>query len=152
MKIVIASGYFDPISGKGAIEYLKMSKQIAGVDGKLIVIVNNDQQATLKKGRAFMLCDDRITILKELRDVDEVVKSIDIDRTVCKTVEMIYNKYKYIYENELEIWFANGGDVYNNEKMPEKSICDKLGIKLTEKLGDKISSSSWLTGLIPLKI
>lgn len=151
MKIVIASGYFDPISGKGAIEYLKMSKQIAGSDGKLVVIVNNDKQAILKKGRFFMECDHRISILRELRDVDDVVKSIDIDRTVCKTVEMIYNNYKDLYGNDLEIWFANGGDVYNDEKMPEKSICDKLGIKLTEKLGDKLSSSSWLTGLTVLK-
>jgi glycerol-3-phosphate cytidylyltransferase-like family protein len=151
MKIVIASGYFDPISGKGAIEYLKLSKQIAGLDGKLVVIVNNDDQAVLKKGKAFMSCEHRIAILKELRDVDDVIKSIDSDRTVCKTVEMVYNKYKKLYGDDLEIWFANGGDVYNDEKMPEKNICDKLGIKLTKKLGEKISSSSWLTGLTPLK-
>ena len=95
-----------------------------------------------------MKCDDRIIIMKELKDVDDVIKSIDIDKTVCKTVEFIYNKYKNIYNN-LEIWFANGGDSFNN-KIPEKIICDKYNIKLIHNLGEKISSSSWLTGLKPI--
>jgi glycerol-3-phosphate cytidylyltransferase-like family protein len=44
MKIVIISGYFDPINGSGHVEYIKLSKQFAGKDGKLVLIVNNDDQ------------------------------------------------------------------------------------------------------------
>jgi D-beta-D-heptose 7-phosphate kinase/D-beta-D-heptose 1-phosphate adenosyltransferase len=146
MKIIIASGYYDPVT-IGHIEYLKLSKKFIG-EGKLIVIVNNDDQAILKKGKSFMKCDDRIIIMRELKDVDDVIKSIDIDKSVCKTVEFIYNKYKNIYDN-LEIWFANGGDSFNN-KIPEKIICDKYNIKLIDNLGEKIASSSWLTGLKPI--
>ena len=40
-KIVVASGYFDPIHA-GHIEYLKLAKQLGG---KLIVIVNNKEIA-----------------------------------------------------------------------------------------------------------
>ena len=147
MKIVIISGYFDPINGPGHIDYLKLSKEVATKDGLLVVIVNNDEQAILKKGKFFMKSVDRVTILKELRDVDDVVESIDSDRTVRKTIKMVYNKYKNRYGDKLEMLLANGGDVNNDESMPEKSVCDELGIKLTEKLGDKVSSSSWLTGL-----
>jgi len=143
MKIVIASGYFDPITCAHC-EYLKLAKDLytkEGKDGKLLVIVNNDEQAILKKGKSFMPCDDRILIMQELRNVDEVIKSIDKDRTVCETLKMIYSKYK---GNEL--WFVNGGDAFNNN-IPEVKICNELGIKLLDGLGDKIRSSSWLTGL-----
>jgi glycerol-3-phosphate cytidylyltransferase-like family protein len=147
MKIVIASGYYDPLNGPGHIEYFKLSKKIAGPDGKLVIIVNNDHQATLKKGKPFMKCDDRITIIKELRDVDDVIKSVDMDRTVVESIRVVFNKYNMEYKNEkLDFYFCNGGDAFNNS-IPEKPICDQLGIHLVDGLGDKISSSSWLTGL-----
>lgn len=145
MKIVIISGYFDPINGKGHIEYIKLSKKFAGIDGKLIVIVNNDEQAILKKGKFFMNCEDRIIIINELKDVNEVIKSIDKDRSVCESIKYIYSIYK-----GNEIWFVNGGDSFN-DNIPEKEICNKLGIKLLDGLGNKISSSSWLTGLKAIK-
>jgi len=144
MKIVIISGYFDPINGSGHIEYIKLSKQFAGKDGKLVLIVNNDDQAILKKGKAFMTCDERMIILKELRNVDDVIKSIDKDRTVIESIKLVYEKYKN--NKNVSIFFANGGD-QTNENIPEKNICDELRIKLVDNLGYKISSSSWLTGL-----
>ena len=129
-KIVCVSGYFDPIH-VGHIEYFKMSKKIGD---KLMVIVNNDTQAILKKGKPFMHVDERIKIIKELRCVDIVVKSIDNDRTVCKTLETIEPKPDY---------FCNGGD-QNNNTIPETEICNKRGIELRDGFGEKIQSSSWL--------
>ena len=61
-KLVCVSGYFDPIH-VGHLEYFKKSKKIGN---KLMVIVNNDEQAILKKGKAFMPVDERIQIIKEL--------------------------------------------------------------------------------------
>ena len=69
MSIACVSGYFDPIH-IGHIEYFKKSKNIAD---KLMVIVNNDEQAVLKKGKAFMPADERIKIIQELKCVDYVV-------------------------------------------------------------------------------
>ena len=46
MTVVAVSGYFDPLH-IGHLEYLEMAKQLGD---KLIVIVNNDKQALLKKG------------------------------------------------------------------------------------------------------
>jgi hypothetical protein len=149
MKIVISSGYYDPLNGLGHITYFKLSKHIAGSGGKLVVIVNNDEQAILKKGKYFMNCDDRITIIKELRDVDDVVKSIDKDRTVIETIKFVVEKYREEYKNsgiELSFYFCNGGEAFNNN-IPEKPICDLLDVKLLDGVGGKGSSSSWLTGL-----
>jgi cytidyltransferase-like protein len=129
-SIACVSGYFDPIH-VGHIEYFKQSKNIAQ---KLMVIVNNDEQAVLKKGRAFMPVDERIRIIRELRCVDYVVKSIDTDRTVCRTLASV---------NPRPTFFCNGGD-QNNYSIPEAAVCDELGIELRDGFGDKIQSSSWL--------
>lgn len=130
MQIACVSGYFDPIH-IGHIEYFKQSKLIAD---KLMVIVNNDDQAKLKKGTHFMPAEERIKIIKELKCVDYVVLSIDTDRTVCKTLEICDPRPTY---------FCNGGD-QNNNSIPEVDICNKLGIELRDGFGDKIQSSSWL--------
>lgn len=129
-KIVCVSGYFDPIH-VGHLEYFKFSKKIGT---KLMVIVNNDDQAILKKGKAFMPCDERIKIIEEFKCVDYVVKSIDTDRTVCETLRNVEPKPDY---------FCNGGD-QNNNTIPEGPICDERNIELRDGFGDKIQSSSWL--------
>lgn len=132
-KIVCVSGYFDPLH-VGHLEYMKNAKSVGGKNAKLMVIVNNDHQAKLKKGQSFMPCDERVKIIEALRDVDIVVKSIDMDRTVCVTLANISPRPDF---------FCNGGD-QNNNSIPEKGICDQLGIELVDGLGDKIQSSSWL--------
>ncbi len=129
-KIVCVSGYFDPLH-VGHIEYFKESKKLGNV---LMVIVNNDEQAILKKGKSFMPEDERVEIIKELRCVDIVIKSIDKDRTVCNTLNIIRPKPHF---------FCNGGD-QNNDIIPERDICYKHGIELRDGFGEKIQSSSWL--------
>ena len=130
MSIACVSGYFDPIH-IGHIEYFLSSKKIAD---KLMVIVNNDEQAVLKKGKPFMPVDERIKIIQELKCVDYVVKSIDTDRTVCKTLANVIPRPTY---------FCNGGD-QNNNSIPEVTVCNELGIELRDGFGEKIQSSSWL--------
>ena len=125
---VCVSGYFDPLH-VGHIEYMRRAKLKGDM---LVVIVNNDKQAELKKGRAFMPVQERAQILQSLRLVDQVYVSFDEDRTVCKTLEMVHPDV-----------FCNGGD-QNNYSIPEAEICKKLGIELVDGLGEKVQSSSWL--------
>ena len=73
--IVAVSGYFDPIH-VGHLEYLKLAKNLGD---KLIVIINNNLQAELKKGEFFMHEKDRMEIVAALRFVDEVFLSVDTD-------------------------------------------------------------------------
>ena len=132
---VAVSGYFDPIH-VGHLEYLKMAKELGD---SLVVIVNNNHQCELKKGKPFMDQNDRLEIVKALRFVDEVFLSIDKDRTVCKSLELVRPNI-----------FANGGDRATSE-VPETPICKKYNIKMVDGLGDKIRSSSNLTGLKEIK-
>ena len=129
-KIVCISGYFDPVH-IGHIEYMENAKKLGN---ELVVIVNNDHQASLKKGKAFMPDKERLKIIESLRVVDKVVLSIDTDRTVRETLRSIYPKPHV---------FANGGD-QTNQSIPEAPVCEELGISLVDGLGDKIQSSSWL--------
>ena len=134
-KVVIVSGYFNPIH-KGHIEYFKLSKAKADL---LFVIVNNDLQRSLKGSKKFMLEDERVLIVSNIRSVDKVFLSIDEDRSVSKTIQKIYNDYKSKYK----FYFSNGGD-QNNQIIPEKEICDQLNINLIDDMGQKVQSSSWL--------
>lgn len=139
MKRVCASLYMDPLHS-GHLEYLARAKELAGRDGQLVVIINNDHQATLKKGRPFMRDAERVAIAGALRFVDEVHLSIDRDRTVCETIASIRPPVTH---------FVNGGD-QTNDSIPERDVCAALGIELVDGLGDKIQSSSALTGLVAI--
>ena len=134
-KGIIVSGYFNPLH-KGHIELFHKAK---AKGDKLIVIVNNDYQRQLKGSQEFMLEKERILIVQELQITDIVILSIDKDPTVCKTLKQIYTEFSSKYE----LYFANGGD-QNNDSIPEVKVCNTLGIRLIQGLGDKIQSSSWL--------
>ena len=82
-KVVAASGYFDPLH-VGHIEYLEKAKQLGD---ELVVIVNSDLQAKIKKGRAVLREEDRLKIVKSIKCVDAVFLSVDENKTVCKSLK-----------------------------------------------------------------
>ncbi len=129
--VVAVSGYFDPLH-VGHIEFFQLAKDLGS---KLIVIVNNNHQAKMKKGSFFIDEKDRMEIVAALRYVDEVFLSIDSDGSVCKSLEAIKPDI-----------FANGGD-RSLEEVPETKVMKKYNIKMVDGLGDKIRSSSDLTGI-----
>lgn len=126
--VVAASGYFNPLH-KGHVEYLEKAKSLGDY---LIVIINNDKQRELKGAKEFMDENERMVIVSALRCVDEVRLCMDLDISVCKTLAHIKPNI-----------FAKGGDRYSSE-IPESKICNDLGIKIVDGLGDKIQSSSKL--------
>ncbi len=134
-KAIIVSGYFNPIH-KGHLEYFNTAKALTD---ELFVIVNNDHQRALKGSAEFQEEEERMIIVSNIKAVDHAVLSIDTDRTVCKTIEKIAKEYGSDYS----LAFANGGD-QNNNTIPERSICEAMGIELLDGLGEKIQSSSWL--------
>jgi cytidyltransferase-like protein len=134
-KIIIVSGYFNPLH-KGHLEYFTNAKAQGDL---LFVIVNTDRQRELKGSKEFQKEDERLFIVQHIKEVDQAFLSIDKDRTVCKTLEMLFTQFG----NEYQLAFANGGD-QNNQSIPEVPICKALGIELIDGLGEKIQSSSWL--------
>ena len=135
LKVIIVSGYFNPIH-KGHLEYFNNAKKQAD---KLFVIVNNDNQRKLKGSKYFQDENERMFIVSNIKAVDEVILSIDTNRTVFKTIESIAKEFG----DKFKLSFANGGD-QNNDNCPEKDICNKYNVELIDGLGDKIQSSSWL--------
>lgn len=131
MTKIAISGYFDPLH-VGHLEYIKLAKKLGD---KLIVIVNNDAQCKIKKGKFFMNQEDRLEIIKSIMWVNDAILSVDSDGTVCKSLALIKPNV-----------FANGGDRHNKE-IPESDICRKLGIKIIDGLGKKIRSSSKITNI-----
>lgn len=127
-KVVAVSGYFDPVH-EGHIEYFRLAKDLGD---RLIVILNNDVQAVLKKGKPFMSQEGRKAVLEALDMVDEVFVSVDKDEDVCESLRAVRPNI-----------FAKGGDRFSHE-VPEVGVCGELGIRIVDNLGDKIQSSSGL--------
>jgi glycerol-3-phosphate cytidylyltransferase/D-beta-D-heptose 7-phosphate kinase/D-beta-D-heptose 1-phosphate adenosyltransferase len=121
MKVVIVSGYFNPLHGG----HLDMIEAARAMGDKLIVIVNNDKQQLMKKGKIILDEKNRLRLLRALRDVDQVVLSIDEDPPVIKTLEMIA-----IQHPGDELIFANGGDRDSEKAIPEAEVCHKYNIEM----------------------
>ena len=132
MEVVI-SGYFIWIH-KGHIDLIEKAVQLC--TGGIIVILNNDEQQKLKYGRIIVPFIERKRVLESIKGIREVVKSIDKDRTVCKTLARIHPNI-----------FANGGD-RNKKEIPEAKVCKDLGIKMVDGLGKKIQSASKLIKIL----
>lgn len=135
MKIIIVSGYFDPLH-VGHIECMELARKLIGESDKLLILLNSDKQCELKKGRAFMPMEEKKKILETIKYVDEVFVSVDEDESVCESIKAIAQAHP-----SDEIIFAKGGDRFIYE-IPETKVCRELGIKVVDGLGKKIQSSS----------
>ena len=129
--IVAVSGYFDPLH-VGHLEYFVKAKELGDL---LYVIVNSDFQAKLKKNTSFMIENDRLEIIQSLRIVDKAFLSIDKDKSVSNTLKMINPDI-----------FGNGGDQIKGSILEERT-CSENNIKIVDCLGQKIRSSSEITGI-----
>jgi len=140
MITVVASGGFDPLH-VGHIEYLQQARALGD---RLVVIVNSDEFLVTKKGYAFMPQKERLKIIEALKGVDFVVACMDKDHTVCETLKWL-SGVKSSWKPDI---FAKGGD-RTADNIPEKKVCDELGIKIVDGLGKKIQSSSELVKKMP---
>jgi len=129
MKIIIESGFFNPLHGG----HLDMIEAGAKLGDKLIVIVNNDEQQVIKKGKVILDELNRARLIGALRAVDEVVISIDEDPTVIKTLEKIALQYP-----DDELVFANGGDRDSEKVIPEAEVCHKYNIEMIFGVGFEV--------------
>jgi cytidyltransferase-like protein len=133
MNIVVTSGGFDPIH-PGHILYLQNA---ASHGDKHICIVNSDKFLDNKKGYHVQDWISRMTIILNVKGVDHVIPAIDEDGTVRQTLRWIRAEYPMD-----TIFFCKGGDRTKDE-IPEKKVCDELGIIIWDGMGgrDKVDSS-----------
>ncbi len=133
MKVVILSGYFNPLHGG----HLDMIEAAATMGDKLIVIVNNDKQQKIKKGKIILDEQNRARLISALKAVDEVVIAVDDDPTVIKSLELVRKKYP-----DDDLIFGNGGDRVSTKVTPETPVCKKLGIKMVFGVGSITKADS----------
>ena len=138
-KVVIVSGGIDPVH----LGHIKLFEEAKKLGDWLVVIVNSDEFLTRKKGFYFLSLDVRCAIIEAIRYVDCAIKCIDKDDTVCATLTKIKEEFP-----EYDFIFANGGDRFL-DNIPEKEVCEKLGIEMRFNVGgEKIQSSSELINRI----
>lgn len=135
MKIVIVSGFFNPLHGG----HLDMIEAAAKMGDKLIVVVNNDVQQVMKKDKVILSEQNRIRLIRALRDVDEAIIALDQDPTVTETLQFIAKQYP-----DDELIFANGGDRDSEKAIPETDICKEYNIHMVFGVGgtEKADSST----------
>ncbi len=133
-RLVMVSGGFDPVH----IGHVRMFEEAKKLGDELVVVINNDNWLTYKKGFAFMTQDDRKEIIESFRPVDRVILTAHSpdtnDISVCQEIRMIRPDI-----------FANGGD-RKSDNIPEYALCEELGIEMVFNVGHggKIRSSSEL--------
>jgi glycerol-3-phosphate cytidylyltransferase/D-beta-D-heptose 7-phosphate kinase/D-beta-D-heptose 1-phosphate adenosyltransferase len=129
MKVVIVSGYFNPLHG-GHLDMIEAAQQIGD---KLIVVVNNDKQQILKKGKIILDQNNRLRLMRALKGVDEVVLSIDENPPVIETLRMIALQHP-----DVELIFAQGGDRDSDKVNPEADVCRQYGIEIIYGVGTNV--------------
>ena len=133
MKIAVVSGGFDPVHSG----HIKLIKAARALGDQLIVGINSDEWLARKKGRAFMPWQERLAVLNNLKQVDEVYTFDDDDGTACHLLQQVRAHYPTAH-----IIFANGGD-RTQDNIPEMSV---PGVEFVFGVGgsDKANSSSWI--------
>ena len=130
-KIIVVSGGFDPIH-KGHIALFNSAKALGD---KLVVALNSDKWLQRKKGRSFMLFEERRLIVRNLQMVDEVFSFNDNDNSAIDALKKVKRHYP-----DDTIVFANGGD-RGKDNVPEQVV---EGVEFAFSIGgdDKKNSSS----------
>lgn len=133
--VVAVSGGFDPIH-IGHIRMMKEAKKLAGPNGKLVVILNNDNWLQMKKGFVFMVETERKEIIQHIKGVDKVVITKHRNNTKDMSVCVELRKLK-------PHLFVNGGD-RTKKNIPELALENEFGMKMIFNIGagGKIQSSS----------
>lgn len=125
----MASGYFNPLH-EGHLDYLEAAKALGDW---LIVVINTDDQVKIKGSVPFMRQDVRIRLVGALDCVDDTFLSVDHTKSQIETL-------KHLRPNI----YAVGGDK-NPDNVPERFICEELGIEIVYGVGgEKVESSSAL--------
>lgn len=140
MKRIIVSGYFNPLHG-GHLDYIEAAKKMGDY---LIVVVNNDIAQKIKKGKVILDEENRMRLMRALRDVDEVVLSVDEDLGQALSLRKIREMYP-----DDDLVCANGGDRDpNKHALPESETqsCIDCNIEMVFGVGshevEKRDSSS----------
>src|ERR1700749_359088 len=129
----IVSGYFNPLH----VGHLRMMNAARDLAGYLIIVVNNDAQQMMKKGRIILPLADRLEVVRALRVADEVVAAMGEDPTIRETLREIRARHPHA-----RLIFGNGGDRTDSKHINESDVCEELGIELRFGVGGEEKADS----------
>jgi cytidyltransferase-like protein len=133
----IVSGYFNPLHPG----HLDLFEAARARTGYLVVIVNNDSQQVLKKGKVIQDEGDRMRIVRALRVVDAAYLAVEQGPGMDESLDVVRGDYP---DTELE--FCNGGDRKDLDSLPadEVAAAERNRITLVYGIGgfDKADSST----------
>jgi cytidyltransferase-like protein len=132
-EVSIVSGYFNPLH----VGHLDMMEAARALTGYLVVIVNNDAQQVLKKGKVIQPLEHRLRIVRALRVTDDAIASTDQDGTVRQSLALVRERYP-----DARLTFANGGDRSQRSVVAEADACQELGIELRFGIGGETKADS----------
>lgn len=128
-KVISISLYANPLHSG----HVNLIREAASIGSYLVAIINNDAQVILKDSTEFMNEQERLYVVGNVRNVDNVLLAQDKDQSVCETLKWLRPHV-----------FVNGGDV-GESACREKEICFRLGIEMVFGVGgEKTQSSSKL--------
>lgn len=123
-KVVAVAGGFDPLHD-GHINYFDEAMTLGN---ELLVILTRDNQLIKKKGKVWIPFDRRKHMLEWMLKGKlthfKVVENIDSD---IRCIESL-RKYKPDI-------FAKGGNTWDIDNLPEREVCQELGIKVIFGVG-----------------
>ena len=137
-NVVLVTGGFDPLHS-GHIAYFKEAKKLGQ---KLVVGVNSDDWLTRKKGRPFLPFEERVSIIKELKCVDQVIGFNDKDDSANNAIYTTLSTHP----SGTKVIFANGGD-RTDLTTPEYKLYGNMpwvNFKFGVGGENKANSSSWI--------
>jgi glycerol-3-phosphate cytidylyltransferase/D-beta-D-heptose 7-phosphate kinase/D-beta-D-heptose 1-phosphate adenosyltransferase len=135
-RVSIVSGYFNPLH----IGHLDMMEAARALADGLVVIVNNDAQQVLKKGKVITTEADRLRVVEALRITDAALVAVDTDGSVAASLEVVHAAYPGV-----GLTFCNGGDRDpDHDAVPtaENAVCERLGIEMAWGVGGTSKADS----------
>lgn len=134
-NIVLVTGGFDPVHSG----HLTLFHEARKLGDKLIVGVNSDDWLARKKGRSFMPINERVSIIQNLKMVDEALLFDDTDGSAKQAIANVRRLFP-----TAKIIFANGGD-RTKDNIPEMDVTDK-NLEFVFGVGgeQKMNSSRWI--------
>jgi cytidyltransferase-like protein len=142
----IVSGYFNPLHPG----HLDLFEAARARNDHLVVIVNNDVQQMLKKGKVILAEDDRLRLVRALRVVDAAYLAVEDGPGLDGSFDVVRADYP---DTTLE--FCNGGDRKDSDALPaaEVAAARRNDIALTYGVGgfDKADSSTRINAELGLE-
>lgn len=134
--IYTTCGGFDPLHIGHLRCILETAEMARKAGARTVIVVNGDGFLVRKKGKPFMAEDERAEIIAGIKGVDAVVIWDDGSQNCIGAIEKLR-----------PVVFTKGGDRACPSDIAEWDICQNIGCNVIFNVGgEKIQSSSWLTG------